>query len=169
MKPTAPVMNTRNGIDIGRVVMVPTACAILVIDALSLGHTVGSRSVDALRSLGTVLVLAFYLVLIWCYLRRGPATSTSASLTAHAAAVIATWLPFALQQLHGPSPGHYRHAPSDFRLVSGGAWSACTHRLLPRNVSVRAQTRDHVERGTYRCVRHPLYAGELVSAIGVAI
>ena len=169
MKPTAAVMNSRTGIDIGRVVMVPTACAILVIDALSLGYTVGSRSVDPLRSLGTVLVLAFYLVLIWCYLRRGPATSTSASLTAHAAAVIATWLPFALPLLHGPSPGHYRQALSDFLLVCGGAWSVWTLRFLGRNVSVLAQARDLVDRGPYRWVRHPLYAGELVSAIGVAI
>jgi protein-S-isoprenylcysteine O-methyltransferase Ste14 len=169
MKPTSPVMNSRSGIDIGRVVMVPTACAILVIDALSLGHTVGSRGADPLRSLGTLLVLAFYVVLIWCYLRRGPAASTSASLTAHAAAVIATWLPFALPLLHGPLPGHSRQALSDVLLLCGGAWSVWTLRFLGRNVSVLAQARDVVDRGPYRWVRHPLYAGELVSAFGVAI
>jgi len=125
--------------------------------------------VDPLRSVGTVLVVVFYLVLIWCYLRRGPATATSASRTAHAAAIIATWLPFTLPLLHGPPPGPARQALSDVLLLSGAAWSVWTLRFLGRNVSVLAQARDLVDRGPYRWVRHPLYAGEIVSALGVAI
>jgi hypothetical protein len=169
MKPTSSLMDGRTRVDIGRIVMVPAACAILLIDAISLGHTMGTRDADPMRSVGTVLVLAFYLVLIWCYLRRAPATATSASRTAHAAAIIATWLPFALPLLNGPPAGPVRQAVSDALLVCGGVWSVWTLRFLGRSVSVLAQARTVVDRGPYRWVRHPLYAGEIVSALGIAI
>jgi protein-S-isoprenylcysteine O-methyltransferase Ste14 len=42
-------------------------------------------------------------------------------------------------------------------------------RFLGRSISVIAQAREVVDRGPYRLVRHPLYAGELVSALGVAV
>jgi protein-S-isoprenylcysteine O-methyltransferase Ste14 len=168
MKKATPDTNGSTRMDVGRIVMVPAACAILSIDAVSLVHSVRAGA-GPLGGVGTMLALAFYVVLIWCYLRRGPATATSASLTAHAAAMIATWLPFALPLLHGSPPGHFRQAVSDALLVCGGAWSVWTLRFLGRNVSMLAQARDVVDRGPYRLVRHPLYAGEIMSALGVAI
>jgi len=156
-------------IDVGRIVMVPTACAILFIDAVSLAHGAGKSGADPLRLSGAALVLAFYLVLIWCYLRRGPATATSTSVTAHAAAIVATWLPFALPLLHGAPAGPARQIASDLLVVSGTAWSVWTLRSLGRSVAVLAQARDLVDRGPYKWVRHPLYTGEIVSSLGVAI
>jgi protein-S-isoprenylcysteine O-methyltransferase Ste14 len=41
--------------------------------------------------------------------------------------------------------------------------------FLGRSISVIAQAREVVDRGLYRLVRHPLYVGELVSTLGVAI
>ena len=41
--------------------------------------------------------------------------------------------------------------------------------FLGRSISVIAQAREVVDRGPYRLVRHPLYVGELVSTLGVAI
>jgi protein-S-isoprenylcysteine O-methyltransferase Ste14 len=169
MRPATPAADRRSRFDIGRIVMVPTACGILFLDSVSLAHDAGSSGMHPLRSAGTVLVLAFYLVLIWCYLRRGPATATSGSLTAHAAAIIATWLPFSLPLMHGPPPGTAWQSASDMLLVCGTGWSVWTLWFLGRNVSVLAQARDVVDRGPYRWVRHPLYAGEIVSALGVAI
>ncbi len=101
-----------------------------------------------LRSLGTVLVLAFYALAIWCYLRRGPAVATSDSVTAHAAAIAATWLPFAFPLLPGASPGPGRQALSDVLLICGMAWALWSLRFLDRNVSVLAQARDVVDAGT---------------------
>ena len=121
-----------------------------------------------LRLVGTVLVFAFYAVIIWCYLRRGPAVATSGSVTAHAAAVAATWLPFALPLLRGQPPGSGRQAlgcPAGVRHGVVGLVAA----YLGRNVSVIAQARDVVTAGPYRWVRHPLYPGEIVSALGLAI
>jgi protein-S-isoprenylcysteine O-methyltransferase Ste14 len=149
--------------------MVPTACAILFVDTVALGHSATSSGSDPARVVGAILVIAFYVVLIWCYMRRGPATATSGSFTAHAAAIAATWLPFALPLVRGTPPGSGQQAASDVLLVCGAAWSVWSLRFLGRNVSVLAQARTVVDRGPYRWVRHPLYAGEIVSSLGVAL
>ncbi len=149
--------------------MVPAACVILVADSSALGRAGNAGVVGVLRTLGAALVLVFYAVVIWCYLRRGPAVATSHSVTAHAAAVAATWLPFALPLLHRAPPGTVVQAVSDVLLVCGTSWSVWSLRFLGRNVSVLAQARDVVDRGPYRWVRHPLYAGEIVSSLGVAM
>jgi protein-S-isoprenylcysteine O-methyltransferase Ste14 len=169
MKPTIPATKSGTRIDVGRLLMVPAACAILFVDAISLGHSATSGGAHPLRSVGAVLAFAFYAVLIWCYLRRGPATATSASFTAHAAAIAATWLPFALPLVRGVPPGPVQQAASDVLLVCGAAWSVWSLRFLGRNVSVLAQARAVVDRGPYRWVRHPLYTGEIASSLGVAL
>ena len=59
--------------DLGRMIMVPLAAGFLVFDAAALAR--GSR--DPLHWLGTALVCGFYALMLWCYLRRGPARATS--------------------------------------------------------------------------------------------
>ena len=146
--------------------MIPAACAILCLDVTSLVHH-AKGTTDLLGASSTALIVIYYAVLIWCYLRRGPAVATSGSVTAHAAALGATWLPFVLPLLHGTSPGTARQAFSDALLIGGTAWSVWSLRYLGRNVSVLAQVRGLADQGPYRWVRHPLYAGELLSALGV--
>jgi protein-S-isoprenylcysteine O-methyltransferase Ste14 len=163
------VVSGRRRLDIGKLIMVPAAAVILVVDLSSLGHRGGSGAEGGLRYVSVVLVLIFYAVIIWCYLRRGPAVATSGSVTAHVAAVIATWLPFALLLVHGAPPGPGRQVVSDVLLVFGTAWAVWSLRSLGRNVSVLAQARAVVDQGPYRWVRHPLYAGELVSSLGVTV
>ncbi len=155
-------------LDVGRLIMVPAFGGAMVADFSALSrHGAGVDGV--LRSIGALLVLAFYALAIWCYLRRGPAVATSTSVTAHAAALVATWLPFAPPLVHGSLPGTGRQALSDILVVSGTAWAVWSLRFLSRNVSVLAQARDVVDQGPYRFVRHPLYVGELVAALGVAV
>jgi len=155
--------------DVGRLIMVPAFAGAVVADALSLEHGAHSGAAGVLRSAGTVLALAFYALAICCYLRRGPAIATSGSVTAHAAAITATWLPFALPLLHGAPPGPDRQALADALLTCGMGWAVWSLRYLDRNVSVLAQARDVVVQGPYRWVRHPLYSGEMVSSLGLAI
>jgi protein-S-isoprenylcysteine O-methyltransferase Ste14 len=157
---------SRARLDAGRLVMVPAATLILLFDAATLVHR---GAPDVLAWLGTVLVCAFYLLTIWCYLRRGPAIATSRSVTAHLAALAATWAPFTLPLLHGSSPGAAQQAVADALLVIGMTWSVWSLRFLGRNVSVLAQARAVVDAGPYRWVRHPLYTGEIVAGLGLAI
>jgi protein-S-isoprenylcysteine O-methyltransferase Ste14 len=156
-------------LDVGRLIMVPAFAVALVADLFRLDHGAHSGTAGVLRSVGTVLVLGFYALAIWCYLRRGPAVATSDSATAHAAAIAATWLPFALPLQPGAPPGLGRQALSDVLLICGTAWALWSLRFLDRNVSVLAQARAVVDRGPYRCVRHPLYVGEIVSSLGIAL
>lgn len=159
----------RRRLDVGRLIMVPAFAVVLVADVFSLEHGAHGGAVSVLRSVGTGLVVAFYALAIWCYLRRGPAVATSGSVTAHAAAIAATWLPFALPLQPGVPPGQGRQALSDVLLILGMAFALWSLRFLDRNVSVLAQARNVVARGPYRWVRHPLYVGEIVSSLGLVI
>lgn len=155
--------------DLGRLLVIPVAGVILVFDLLALAHSGAHGPVGVSRWSGAVLTCAFYALIIWCYLRRGPAIATSRSVTAHTAAVVATWTPFMFPLLRGAPPGAAQQGVSDLLLVAGMTWSIWSLRSLGRNISMLAQARDLVDRGPYRWVRHPLYTGEIVASLGVAI
>jgi protein-S-isoprenylcysteine O-methyltransferase Ste14 len=159
----------RRRLDAGRLAMVPAASVILLANLAGLGHDGAAGATGVLRLIGTVLTCAFYALVIFCYLRRGPAAATSGSVTAHAAALAATWLPFALPLLHGTPPGAVGQAVSDVLLVLGTTWAVWSLHSLGRNVSVLAQVRGLADGGPYRWVRHPLYLGEIVSSLGVTV
>lgn len=165
----AAASGRRPRLDAGRLVMVPAAALILLLDAASLARRGAPGAAGALAWLGAVLVCAFYALTIWCYLRRGPAVATSRSATAHLAALAATWGPFALPLLHGGRPGPAQQTAADALMVAGMSWAVWSLRFLGRNVSVLAQARAVVDTGPYRWVRHPLYAGEIVSVLGLAL
>lgn len=161
--------SSRARIDLGRLIMVPVAVMMLVFDLASLTHRAVGEVGGALRWLGVVGVCAFYTLIIWSYLRRGSAVATTRSVTAHVAAVTATFAPFAIPLLRSASPGTARQLAADALLLAGTAWSVWSLRFLGRNLSVLAQARDVVDSGPYRWIRHPLYAGEIVSSLGLAI
>jgi protein-S-isoprenylcysteine O-methyltransferase Ste14 len=152
--------------DYGRLIMIPTAAGFVVLDAAALVRGSGG---DPLHWVSTGLVCAFYAVIIWCYLRRGPASATSRSVTAHAAAVTAMVAPFAFPLLRTGSPGGIQQWAGDALVAAGTAWAVWSLRSLGRSVSVLAQARVLVDRGPYRWVRHPLYTGEIVSSLGLAV
>lgn len=152
--------------DFGRILMVPVAAVMLVFDVIALTHRSGG---GAMRWAGAALVCAFYALMIWCYLRRGPAVATSGSVTGYAAAVAATFLPFTLPLLHGAGAGAGQRNAGYLLVAAGTCWAVWSVWFLGRSISVIAQARAVVDRGPYRLVRHPLYAGELVAALGVAV
>jgi protein-S-isoprenylcysteine O-methyltransferase Ste14 len=152
--------------DLGRILMIPAAAIVLLLDLMTLAGRGGG---SALRWAGTLLAVVFYGLVIWCYLRRGPARATTSSVTARVAAVVATWIPFVIPWLHGAPPGAVRQGVSDVLLLAGTAWAVWSLRSLGRNLSVIAQARDVADGGPYRWIRHPLYAGEIVSTLGLAI
>ena len=155
--------------DLGKILMLPVVSAVLVLDLAGLANRMPAGGLGSLRWLGVALTCAFYVQVIVCYLRRAPAVASSASVTANAAAVIATLIPFALPLLHGGPPGAGRAYASDGLLLAGTVWAIWSVRSLGRSLSVIAQAREVVEKGPYRWVRHPLYAGEIVSALGLAV
>lgn len=167
------------GLDLGRIVMVPAATAIILLDLRSLAGVLASgcpavRGCDPAltalaKSVPIALACLFYALIGFGYLRRGPARATSGSLAGAAAAVAGTVTPLALPLLPGTPPGDARAAAAGALGLAGLAWAIWSLRTLDRNLSVLAQAREVVERGPYRLVRHPLYAGEMACALGVAI
>jgi protein-S-isoprenylcysteine O-methyltransferase Ste14 len=146
--------------------MIPTALGFVVLDAAALVRGGGT---DPLHWASTGLVCVFYALIIWCYLRRGPASATSRSVTAHAAAVTAMLVPFAFPLLRTAPPGGAQQWAGDALVAGGTAWAVWSLRSLGRSVSVLAQARALADRGPYRWVRHPLYTGEIVSSLGLAL
>lgn len=152
--------------------MVPLAAVLLVLDAGSLAKfpVQAPFSVSgALRLTSAALVCVFYVLILWCYLRRGPAVASTRSATASVVAVLATFASLFFPLLAGPVPGTPAQVATDLLLVAGTAWSVWSLRSLGRNLSLIAQAREVADRGPYRLVRHPLYAGEIVSALGMAL
>jgi protein-S-isoprenylcysteine O-methyltransferase Ste14 len=150
-------------VDAGRLVMIPAAAMFAVYDLTGLVRAAGGTS-----WLSAVPVCAFYGLIIWCYLRRGRATATSRSVTGHIAAVTAMLLPFVFPLLPA-APGAVHRWAGDLLVAAGTGWALWALWALGRNVSVLAQARSLVVRGPYRWVRHPLYTGEIVSSLGLAV
>ncbi|HEY6276051.1 MAG TPA: methyltransferase [Streptosporangiaceae bacterium] len=155
--------------DIGRLVVLPVVTLLLVSDLVHLAHRGGQGATGPLGWLTAILICAFYAIVIWCYLRRGPAVATSRSATAHAAAVVATVTPFVFPLLPGQRPGPGQQLAADLLLAAGTAWAVWSLVFLGRNLSIIAQARAVADHGPYRWVRHPLYTGELISALGLAL
>lgn len=153
-------------IDLGRLVMVSVAAGFLALDLSVLARHGGLNGPGLLR---TVPVCAFYGLIIWCYLRRSRATATSRSVTAHLAAVTGTAVPFAFPLLAGPAAAGIRLWAGETLVVAGVGWALWALWSLGRSVSVLAQARSLVVRGPYHWVRHPLYTGEIVSCLGLAV
>lgn len=159
--------------DLGRLAMVPAAAGLLVLQAADLAHAASHGSADGwpawLTWLGTGLTCVYYALVIWCYLRRGPASASSRSVTAHAAGITATWASFAIPLLPRAPVTAGRQLAADLLIAGGTAVAVWSLRSLGRNLSILAQARAVADRGPYRFVRHPLYTGELVSALGLAL
>lgn len=153
--------------DLGKPLMLITTAVLLAADVVTLIHA--GRAGGPLSWINGGLAGSFYILIIWCYLRRGPAVATSKSISAHIAAVAATWMPLVIPLMGSGRPGRAAQVVAYALLVAGMAWSTWTLRFLGRNLSVIAQAREVVESGPYRWVRHPLYTGELASSLGLAI
>lgn len=117
-----------------------------------------------------LLTAAFYLLVIQSYRRRGPARATSRVPLALLAGPVATFLPFLLPLA---ADGRARSGPAlllgDGLLATGLCFSSWSLRCLGRSLSVVPQARVLVSAGPYAHVRHPLYLGELVAMLGLAL
>jgi len=160
----------RPGFDLGKLIMIPVAAIALLLDIPAIVSGSDPDSVPAaLRWLNAILTCAFYGLIVWCYLRRRPAVATSGLTLASVVAVIATFAPFPFPLLHHRPPVLAAQVIADLLLVAGTTWAVWALRSLGRSLSIIAQAREIAERGPYRLVRHPLYLGEMVSLLGLAL
>jgi len=165
---TAP--QTRQ-MDLGRLFGVPVMSGLLILNCLALGRSGGRGQLAAgvLSLSGTVLSVLFYLLLIGSFLRRTPAVATTRSPVAVSAAFVASYLSFVIALVPRGRPGAVALMVADVLVISGLALSVWSISRLHRSFSMIAQARTVVRSGPYRLVRHPLYAGELVAVLGIAV
>jgi len=160
-------------LDWGRIAMVPLS---VLFGALAVGRLLvllregsDATSTLAVAMLTAGLTACFYGLIVWAYLRRGPARATSGVRLALLAAPVATFLPLALPHTAEGGVATGVVLLGDLLLVLGLSWSAWALRCLDRSLSIVPQARELVDHGPYSVVRHPLYLGEIVAMLGLAL
>ena len=171
--PAVPSPKAPRPVDWGRIVMVPIS---VILGGLALvrlvtllteeSDSIGRVAVAAVTGL---LTAAFYVLILRAYLRRGAASATSRVRLALVAGPTATFLPFVLPFVGSGGRTSALLALGDVLLVVGFAYSVWALRCLDRSLSMVPQARALVQHGPYATVRHPLYLGELVAMLGLAL
>ena len=159
-------------VDWGRAIALPLLVGALLANVRALGrwHWEQAGNLEsALSVLSGATTVAFYTLVVWAYLRRGPALATMRSDPAYAAAILAAFLPFAFPLLGYRIPATPVLLTADVLMIAGVGLAVWGVRHLDRSFSVVPQARAVVTTGPYRFVRHPLYAGELLAAVGLVL
>ena len=159
-------------LDWGRVAMVPLSIgfgALSVFEVMSLVSAGNHDASLAAPLLSAGLTSAFYALIVWAYFRRGPAIATSRVTLALVAAPVATFLPFTMPFVATGAASSTTLVLGNSLLLLGLLWSVWSVRCLDRSLSMVPQARVLVDHGPYSVVRHPLYLGELVAMLGLAL
>lgn len=157
----------RTSVDLGRVIAVSIFAGLLNLNALAL-FSDGTQS--AISVLTSILIMAFYLLLIVAYLRRTPTGRTDRHWGAWLIALVATGSPFAFPLV---SDGTRDEGPVATLavgvLILGLVAMLWALGALGTNISVVPQARQVVTHGPYAHVRHPLYTAELINGVGICL
>ena len=160
-------------IDVGRLVMVPVFLLLLVnLLATTNGNALQAMALSFMgitRLVRELLIIGFYCLLLLLYLLRGQARASSRSLLVNTAAVVATLLPFFFPLLAPPARRLLALAGGDLIMLAGLSWSLWALAVLGKNISIIPQARRLVRSGPYATVRHPLYLGEITTALGLVV
>lgn len=114
----------------------------------------------------SVLFLGFLLVLF--AIRKTP-RHKAPGVVPRVAAVGGTYLGVALMLLPMPPLGWAPLFVSALLVLGGTVFALYAIASLGRSLSVMAEARALVTSGPYRLIRHPLYLGEAVMLVGIAI
>jgi protein-S-isoprenylcysteine O-methyltransferase Ste14 len=159
---------SRARIDLGRVIAVTLFALLLTLNVLHL--TSGKPFQHPLVVVNSVLTLAFYVLLIWAYLRRSPSSRTDRRLSSWIVALLGTTAPFAIPLVSaGPREDGIASLVAACVLTTGFAAMLWALGALGTNISVVPQAREVVTHGPYARVRHPLYAAELINVVGLCL
>ncbi len=161
-------------IDFGKWVAIPVFTLLLVWNFVDSSLLVEFFfPIDAMKVLwfmNHLLAVAFLVLVIFLYFRRGSATTTTRSLPVRFVAMLAFFLPFAIPFLgNAARTGAAALAISSLIITAGLAFTLTALMTLGKSFSIIPQTRHLVVQGPYRLVRHPIYLGEIITYFGMAL
>jgi protein-S-isoprenylcysteine O-methyltransferase Ste14 len=122
---------------------------------------------DYLFVLRQLLALAYFTMLVVLYAARQPAKGTDHRLAVILVAFTGTFSAIAASFLPGNTIRPALFLPGDVLATVGLAYSVWGLAYLRRSFSIIPQARRLVTGGPYGLSRHPVYLGEIATAIGV--
>ena len=122
---------------------------------------------DYLFVLQQVLALSYFTMLVVLYSTRLPQRGTDHRLLVVVIAFTGTFSAIGASFLPGGSHRTWLVLPADVLATIGLAYSVWGLAYLRRSFSIVPEARRLVTGGPYRLSRHPVYLGEIITAIGV--
>jgi protein-S-isoprenylcysteine O-methyltransferase Ste14 len=116
-----------------------------------------------------VSTLVFLAVLVVIFAVRHVPQRTATGFYPRCAAVAGTFLGVGIVLLPPRELSSMLYLASLLLIISGTVFAICAGLVLGRSISVLPEARQLVTWGPYALVRHPLYLGEIVAMIGVAL
>jgi protein-S-isoprenylcysteine O-methyltransferase Ste14 len=156
--------------DAGRLIIVPIFGLLLAANIAALYGDLRSFElgsvVKAVMLIHRLLLVCFYALLVYLYFIRRPARSSTRSFAVKTAAVVGTFLPFAIPALSRPSENPALMLSASMVTIFGIAFALYSISTLGGSFSIIPQARELVQTGPYKIVRHPVYLGELIAIFG---
>ena len=113
--------------------------------------------------------LIFLAVLVVMFAVRHVPQRTLPGFYPRCAALAATFLGVSIVLLPPQELSSALYITSLLLIISGTIFALCAVIVLGRSISIVPEARRFVTRGPYAVVRHPIYLGETVAMIGVAL
>jgi protein-S-isoprenylcysteine O-methyltransferase Ste14 len=129
-------------------------------------HSVRQAS-DYLFVVQQLLALAYFTMLVVLYSTRLPARGTDHRVAVIFIAFTGTFSAIAASFLPGGERREWLVVPADILATAGLVYAVWGLAYLRRSFSIIPEARRLVTGGPYRFSRHPVYLGEIVTAIGI--
>jgi protein-S-isoprenylcysteine O-methyltransferase Ste14 len=122
-----------------------------------------------LSSVSRVITLVFFAVMVVMFAVRQVPQRTALGFYPRCTAVAGTFLGVGMLLLPPQELSSAVYLASLLLIISGTAFAICAGLVLGRSISILPEARRLVTWGPYALVRHPLYLGEIVAMVGVAL
>ncbi len=164
--------NTKK-IDIGRLIVLPIFSWFIVSIIIRVYANVKAlepvSTIKIATLIQSMLEVCFYALVVFLYIIRSSAKSTTTSLSAKTVAVVSTFLPTTIALWSETLNNSGIMLVANLVTMFGTVVSLYSLSALGRSFSIIPQARTLVQTGPYKFVRHPLYLGEFISLMGIVL
>ena len=122
-----------------------------------------------LSTVSQVTTLVFFAVLVVMFAVRHVPERSAVGFYPRCAAVAGTFLSVGFVLLPPQELSSALYLASLFLIIGGTVFAICAGLVLGRSISILPEARRLVTWGPYALVRHPLYLGEIIAIVGVAL